>query len=146
VFRGPDDVPGMSRLVATTAVDALPLVAYALTVEADRRSATLDRLRPVLIAALTLSRGRTPGRAVTSLELVHRDGTTPGRLRVAIREAAPGLARQVAWVALRHLRSPQARRNAGCALSFASLVVQARDPEHRSLGDRVAGTRLKRPA
>jgi len=88
--------------------------------------------------------GRTPGRALAGIQLVARDGTPPTVSQALLREGAPAV-RQLTTDAVLRLAVADdrlVRQLARLATAFAAPPLVLLDRERRTLGDRLAGTRL----
>jgi uncharacterized RDD family membrane protein YckC len=107
-------------------------------------------------ACLTAAEARSGagwGKRRAGLRVVGPDGGPPGRGRAATRNAVKLLPWQLAHVAVARL-ALEVHQPATIAVSYGlavllpgvSLAVAWRDPAHRALHDRVAGTRVIRQA
>jgi uncharacterized RDD family membrane protein YckC len=91
------------------------------------------------------ARGRTPGQMALELQLEADDGGKPGVKRAAVRWLVTFAPPYLLWSAneIFDLRGVSLAVAASALAVWAGVVMllRRRDPEHRTLGDRVAGTR-----
>ena len=110
----------------------------------DRALIRLGASTPVALLTLADLRRPSPlpGRRVVGLEVARADGRPLRPVDAIVRQAAP-TAVSALWGRLVKATLPgRAVFPARLALTVVLVTVQLRDPEHRHLGDLVAGTRL----
>lgn len=140
--RDPQEPPSWSEIRARVRA-AAPDAAQEARLRRIAWGQTLLFLAGVVWADVRLE-GRTPGRALAGIRLVRRDGTPLTVSQAILRECAPAV-RQLATDALVRLAFPDDRlvqRLGKLATAFAAPTVLLLDGERRTLGDRLAGTRL----
>lgn len=91
-----------------------------------------------------LLQGATPGRHLMGVRVARRDGTPIDLRTAAVRNVAPRVISRLVWLTSRTSNDDRIVVGTGCALGLTLSIAQVLDPELRSLGDRLAGTRAFR--